>query len=83
MVRRTGRYITVFPNRGKNYFNGEEALIDEGFKVIHDVPIEKGGLAGWFGQDGDIYLRKNKRYIFVRMDHFNTTIYKIRLAEVE
>ncbi len=94
MVKRTGRYITVYPDQTKTYLNVKDALVNEGFKVIENQIIETRGFSrdSWrYGnvnqrknkRYGNVYQRKNKKYIFITMSYEYDHIYGIRLAEVE
>ena len=72
-------YKTVKTDISKDYFNAGQALQDEGFKSIGDVAFS---VVGKGSQTREAFEKDNKQYYFVSMNNFNSTIYSVKIREL-
>ena len=73
--------MTIKPDQSKSYRHVENAVVDAGY-ILHQgyVKIGKKSYGGWEQLRDIFYNPKNdKHYVVDSYDHYNTTIYSIKL----
>lgn len=72
-------YKTIKTDVSKNYFNAGQALEDEGFKSVGYVAF---AVVGKGSKTREVFEKDGVKYYYVGMNNFNSTIYNIKLREV-
>ena len=74
--------IKLYPDQSKTYFNASQAIEDMGFEYFETYE-------NWNPVNGKTFrkvvferLSDSRLFVFAGMDHYNTTIYHIKLREL-
>ena len=67
---KNGLLVIENENYEKNYLNADVFLFEKGFTEVYDSGLGR-----------TVYIRDGEVYVFLSMNHFNTTIYSVTLQE--